>query len=145
MRNEIDQSKWNSEPDFFKRRALRETEETRFFSSYPNVPRGGAISYGDWLFQQHRAGLPTDIAPPSGVEPVDVWRTRMTGLPSDSLPSTGDASPGIYRGSDRAQRIGAMRSFQTSVTFENGPKQAKRKSLAERARDYMLKIMPHVV
>jgi hypothetical protein len=145
MPNVIDPAKWNSERDFFKRRALREAEENRFFASYPNAPHGGAKSYGDWLFEQTRAGLPTDIAPPSGVESVDAWRTRMTGLPSNNLPSTGDASPGIYRGSEREQRIAALRSFQTSTTWESGPKPAKRKSLAERARDYMLKIMPNMV
>jgi hypothetical protein len=147
MRNVIDPTKWNHEPEFFKRRALREAEEDRFFSSFPNVPRGGVTSYGDWLLQQHRAGLSTDVNPPSGVEHIDAWRTRMTGLPSESLSSTGDASFGVYRGSgnERAQRIATMRSFQTSTTWESGPTQPKSKSFAERARDYILKIMPQMV
>ena|ERR1700754_88912 len=145
--NVIDPAKWEYEKDFSKRRVLREGEETRFFESYPNVPHGGLVSYSDWLFQQQRAGRSIEGNPPAGIESVEAWRTRMTGVAPETLPPTGDAAHGVYRGSrhERAQRIAAMRSLQTTTTWESGPKEPKRKGMAERARDYVLKIMPRMV
>jgi hypothetical protein len=65
MRNVIDDSKWNTETDPLKRRALRDTEVNRFFSSYPNVPHGGLKCYSDWMKERLDAGLPVDIDPPA--------------------------------------------------------------------------------
>jgi hypothetical protein len=107
MRNVIDETKWNTEPDFFTRRALREAEIGRFFNSAPNIAQGGLKSYSDWLAEQSRAGLPTDIDPPADVEPREAWRTRMIGT-SESVPGEHFTLPPIPPGGERLARARAL-------------------------------------
>jgi hypothetical protein len=133
MRNVIDETKWNTETDFFTRRALREAEIGRFFSSYPNVAQGGLRDYSDWLFEQSSAGLPTNIEPPSDVEPREAWRTRIIGT-SDSLPPTRDASHVPYRGSERnARAVGLAAYHGLTITASSEPARPPKLSIAERA------------
>lgn len=40
-------------------------------------------SYGQWLYEQTQAGLPTNVRPPITVEPYAVWFKRMRGLSTD--------------------------------------------------------------
>jgi hypothetical protein len=143
MRNVIDETKWNTETDFFRRRALREAETERFFSTYPNVPNGDVRSYSDWLVEQTRAGLPTDIDPPSGVESHDAWRTRMIGT-SDSLPATQFASHAPYRGSsERDQRARALMGLNEPVPpLPIGPTRRKKESLVTRALRFARNLVP---
>ena len=43
-------------------------------------------SYGQWLYEQTSAGLPTNVRPPITVEPYAVWFKRMRGLSTDGTP-----------------------------------------------------------
>jgi hypothetical protein len=142
MRNVIDETKWNTETDFFTRRALRQAEIDRFFSSSPNVAEGGLKSYSDWLFEQTNAGLPTNIAPPSVVESHDAWRTRMIGT-SDSLPATQYASHAPYRGSERDQRARALMGFDgLAPAISTEPTRTKKESLVTRALRFARNLVP---
>lgn len=37
-------------------------------------------SYGQWLYERVKAGLPTDVPPPVGVETYEAWYKRIRGL-----------------------------------------------------------------
>jgi hypothetical protein len=142
MRNVIDETKWNTETDFFTRRALRVAEIDRFFNSYPNVAGGGLRDYSDWLSERTKAGLPTDIDPPADVESREVWRTRIIGT-SDGLPATQFASHPPYRGSERDQRARALMGLNEPVPpLTNGPTRRKQESLVTRALRFARSLVP---
>jgi hypothetical protein len=107
MRNVIDETKWNTETDPLKRRALREAEVNRFFSSYPNVPHGGLKCYSEWMKERLDAGLSIDVNPPADVEPREAWRTRMIGT-SDSSPGEHFSLPPVPPGGERLARVRAL-------------------------------------
>src|SRR4051812_29903249 len=44
-------------------------------------PAPGLKSYGDWIFEYTRRGLPRDTPPPAGYESYKHWYERMRGLP----------------------------------------------------------------
>lgn len=109
--NVINPEAWIHEKDPVKRRAARLAETERFFATYPNVPLDDKTSYGDWLLERTSAGLPTDVAPPPGVESEEAWRERMIGAP-ETLPQTADAQHPPFRGSSRTERLAGLRALQ---------------------------------
>jgi hypothetical protein len=50
-------------------------------------------SYGQWLYEQTNAGLPTNVRPPITVEPYAVWFRRMTGRSTDAAPVLENSRP----------------------------------------------------
>jgi hypothetical protein len=52
-------------------------------------------SYGQWLFEQHQAGKPTNVPPPLDVEPRDVWFRRIRGNLSEAPQGSSGQTPRV--------------------------------------------------